>query len=525
MKQSSFFRISFSVIMIFLLSFRLYGQQDQYFVQIDSTEDGHFSCAMRDTSTGDFLCIHNTIGNLLNGQMMMLDTTGAVQWIKNYSVHGGAFDMIRCSDGDYILGGQQTVSTNNVIYLWKITPQGNSVWYRQIAEGSSSTGYSLAPSYDGGCVITGASTSSKFFFIRVNGSGIIVMQKNLSINIGPGGYCHGLTRTADSCYIGGIFANVAADNSDVWIYKFDTAGTVLWLRAFDSMHGSEPMWIIPAYDGGYIICGKSSATNSSANKNPAIWRTDSAGHLLWSKCYPRAAVSIVTPFDIQEMPDHGIMIFCTESSVSTMVRTDSAGNLRWTKQLNNNLQPGGRATISNDVIYLTGHYHYNAVNVNRPSFVRLKDDTTLFCSVTHPSWLEIPFSCTESSPTYPVQTPSFTNNLVTITFTTPVTPPVRTLICENLITGESEMDNGNSVSVYPNPGTNIVFLHCERKLTSASFVVTEINGSVIERKENVNGNDMQIDVTGWASGIYFFSICGGDGEILTGKLMVTRDGK
>jgi outer membrane protein assembly factor BamB len=411
----------------------------------------------------------------------------------------------------------------NIAYIWKISPQGNTIWYRRVSEsGNSSLPYSIAPTFDGGCVIVGISTVTKSFFIRVDGNGAIVLQKKINVSATLNEVCHGLTLTPDSCYIGAVFVNYSAADADMWYYKINMSGTVLWMRSLDALNNSEPTHILPTSDGGYIIGGESSVNSNSA-KQSCLIKLDSAGHYLWSKTYS-PNISSGTPLsDVREMPDHGFIIFTAISGFSYMVRTDSAGNLLWTKRLNNGYFYQRRSTVANGVIYTAGHYYANPSNYT-PAFIRVKDDSLNFCSTTRYQWLVQPYACTEASETlFTTPTTNFVSPLATLTFTTPSPYPVSSLRCSNLTTGEHEIaETENTIAGYPNPGSNDMIIHCANNLQGATFSMTGMDGKLVEQRENVSGQDIKINVSGIAAGMYFFRISNENGEMQTGKLVVNH---
>jgi hypothetical protein len=527
MKNHNPFHIPFLATFILFFAMQLTAQQDEYFVRIDSTATGQIAVAIRNPVTGNFLCVHNRVGVVGNGQIMIVDTAGTVQWIKDLSVEGGGTDIIQASDGNYIIVGQELVNNIQIISLWKVTPLGNLVWDKRISQGgTASTSYAIAPTYDGGCMLSGSSTSTKYLYMRFDGNGNTVWQKNINYSFGPGGLARGLTRTADSCYVCSIWANYAANNGDTWIFKFDTTGNILWVRGFDTPNLTRPIRIIPAYDGGFIILTESSGPNNmnNANLNGAILRVDSNGHFLWAKAYPHVTLSTTTPFDIKEMPDHGIILFEWESGVSSMIRTDSAGNLLWVKTLNNNVEFCSKSTVTNDVIYILGRYHYSANNY-RPSVLRLKDDSLLFCSTTKPSWLALPFSCTETTIAFTTANPNFGNVTSAITMTTPVAIPVRTLICNNVITGElQENTNANSITVYPNPFSSSATLKIatDETIQNAELNIYDVFGNLVQTISGINSNEVLIERGTLASGIYFYKLKLNAGNNSSGKFIISE---
>ncbi|HTF05213.1 MAG TPA: hypothetical protein VK826_14390, partial [Bacteroidia bacterium] len=229
------------------------AQGSQVYVQLDSITDGRLNVVIRDTATGNFIGFTDNSSQSNSNQMLMLDSIGNVIWSKD--VHGniGVSEIVRASDGNYIAGGTHQYSSYNRVFAWKITPQGNSVWFRDMSEGSAGSFAGLAATSDGGCVITGTSTYTKSFWIRLTGSGATAVQREIDITVGNTNQCVGVVHTADNCFVGALNVNYGAFDSDTWIYKMDTSGTLVWLRSFDAPNQNTPKKIIQASDGGFII--------------------------------------------------------------------------------------------------------------------------------------------------------------------------------------------------------------------------------------------------------------------------------
>lgn len=76
----------------------------------------------------------------------------------------------------------------------------------------------------------------------------------------------------------------------------------------------------------------------------------------------------------------------------------------------------------------------------------------------------------------------------------------------------------NSFSIYPNPSKNIFNLKTNG-ISDFSFEVFDITGKTIIEKESISGTSYQIDMTGYASGMYFINV-ETEGRIATKKLIL-----
>ena len=68
------------------------------------------------------------------------------------------------------------------------------------------------------------------------------------------------------------------------------------------------------------------------------------------------------------------------------------------------------------------------------------------------------------------------------------------------------MNNGNTVSVYPNPTTGSVSLNFGEALNAGSVIITDITGKQVYVLENLNTQILNIDVNHFSNGVYFVKI-------------------
>ena len=82
-----------------------------------------------------------------------------------------------------------------------------------------------------------------------------------------------------------------------------------------------------------------------------------------------------------------------------------------------------------------------------------------------------------------------------------------TSACVNIATvGINELNNGNTVSVYPNPTTGSVSLNFGEALNAGSVIITDITGKQVYVLENLNTQILNIDVNHFSNGVYFVEI-------------------
>ncbi len=82
--------------------------------------------------------------------------------------------------------------------------------------------------------------------------------------------------------------------SDIWLAKIDFEGNILWHKCFGGTHFEWPNSIFPTSDGGYIVIGETYSNNGDVSgkhnvhgTGSDIWvfKINSTGDLLWQKCF------------------------------------------------------------------------------------------------------------------------------------------------------------------------------------------------------------------------------------------------
>ncbi len=82
------------------------------------------------------------------------------------------------------------------------------------------------------------------------------------------------------------------DNSDVWLVSIDTVGNIIWEHCYGGIGYDGARNVFKTGDGGFMVFGDTQSTdgdvvgNHSLAGNSDIWvfKVDSAGNLLWQQC-------------------------------------------------------------------------------------------------------------------------------------------------------------------------------------------------------------------------------------------------
>jgi hypothetical protein len=227
-----------------------------------------WGAAIRQTNDGGYIIAGGTDpgnGNTVPAALR-LDSAGTIVWQNTFGPGcGNGTDIVQTSDGGFAFlaftcafgaGGTDT-------WLVKLDPSGVPVWQNTYGGSGSEVGTSLETTRDGGFIVAGRATSfgsggQDAWLLKLAGDGTVVWQKAYG---GPSNdSASHVEQTADGGYIvSGYFGAISADppaGSQMWVFKTDIEGNVVWQRTYNSGSGSdEARSVHAASDGGYIVAG------------------------------------------------------------------------------------------------------------------------------------------------------------------------------------------------------------------------------------------------------------------------------
>ena len=145
---------------------------------------------------------------------------------------------------------------------------------------------------------------------------------------------HTIFSTFDNGYIvNGASFSFGIGNVDATMIKTDNQGQVLWGKAYGTTDYDNSEFAIETFDHS-IVCAGRSTLFSGLPTSAIIFKTDSAGNILWSKSY--GGVSNDNLVQIIETSDNGYAAIGSSNSTTNgssdilLIRTDSNGDTLFT---------------------------------------------------------------------------------------------------------------------------------------------------------------------------------------------------
>jgi len=303
-----------------------HGNSDYWIVKLDATgnlqwqktfggSNDEIAQSIRQTTDGGYIVAgwsSSNNGDIASGNhgardywILKLDTTGNLQWEKTYG--GGDWDMANSieltSDGGYIIGGPSRSLNADVTgnhgssdyWIVKINSTGTLQWQKSLGGSGIDDAFSVKQTTDGGYIAIGASISNDgdvtgnhgnydYWLVKLNATGNLQWQQSYGGTL----YDHGrdVFQTSEGGYIitGYSFPlNMEGVTSiganDYLVIKTNALGVIEWQKTFGGLQDDYATSVKQTPDGGYILCGYSSAINNSSS-NYDYWIIKLAGNQL-----------------------------------------------------------------------------------------------------------------------------------------------------------------------------------------------------------------------------------------------------
>lgn len=226
--------------------------------------------------------------------VIRLDSTGNKLWERSFGGNGNdvIYNLIPTPDGNFLLCGESSSppSGNKTsprhgqadFWLVKIDPNGNKLWDKSYGGNSFDIAARIVPAGDGGFILGGASSSP----------------------------------------ISGNKSTAGFGQHDFWLIKVDADGSIMWEHVYGSPARESMTSLAPAGDGGFLLIGQLSGTDSATagNRTAPIYgsfdfwviKVDANGTMLWDQSF--GGTEFEGPYNLTSAPDGGVLIAGQSSS-------------------------------------------------------------------------------------------------------------------------------------------------------------------------------------------------------------------
>jgi len=335
-------------------------------------------------------------------------TAGVLEWVRTATsgtaggeAHNVAVDPLgNCYLTGSFMGTTSFGSTNMVsaggsdVFVAKYDRSGALLWVTRQGAGFNDSGRGVAADGTNGCFVTGilqsgsdANVARDIFFEKFNAAGVLQWQQ---LPTGPNSDA-GMAAAADSsgnAYFTGWFTstvnfgttNMTAAGSlrDMFVAKFNNAGTLLWIARIGGVNADEGKGIGVDANGNVYVGGSLNLNFNGSNNAEQLWVTkfSSAGTLLWQ----RDLLAEFYFFDFSSVTDlggntwifaglqgtgnfNGVPVIAAGAYDGLVAKYNSAGALVWVSQIGGTGSAIGHR-VAADVsghCYLTGEFNGPAI--------------------------------------------------------------------------------------------------------------------------------------------------------------------
>jgi hypothetical protein len=239
--------------------------------------------------TGSSVIETNDHGYVVTGcgcWLVKLDNNGKIIWEKIGYFGTEGNEIIQTFDGGLVIVGYEGNYKSKNIFLLKTDSNGNKIWAKTFDNEKFDYGCSIKQSSDGGYIIVGYSSpvdngEGELWLFKTDGNGTLLWENTFSDIRSKRGYSVQITDD-DGFIIAGCKSTVNTDY-DILLMKTDRNGTLLWEKTFGGKHEDIGYSVQTTDEGGYIIAGNS--YKNILKCSAILIKTDSEGDKEWSKTY------------------------------------------------------------------------------------------------------------------------------------------------------------------------------------------------------------------------------------------------
>jgi hypothetical protein len=214
----------------------------------------------------------------------------------------------------------------------------STMWSQTYGGSLDDTAAAIVQTGDGGYAIAGTTCSfgagsADFWLIKTNSTGN--MEWNQTYGGPASDVAVAMVQTGDGGYaIAGQTYSFGAGDSDFWLVKVDSSGSIQWNRTYGQTTADVAASVIQTSGGGYVLAGY--LTDSNASRDLWFVKTDSFGNMQWNRTYGGAGYDYAN--SVVQTSDGGYALAGTSDSFSDdmssefwLVKTDLNGNVEWNK--------------------------------------------------------------------------------------------------------------------------------------------------------------------------------------------------
>ncbi len=223
---------------------------------------------------------------------------GQTYWKRDLRL--GHSDVVRAimatADGNFMLAESRVspgVPTTDIC-LQKITPSGDALWTRTYGSSGNETAGGMAPAQDGNIVVAGSTDSHgqavrNIYLFKVTPSGDTLWTRTYQGMEMPGtesnAWATSIQAAADGTFLvaGPRYSSITGQY-DLYLLRITPAGDTLWTKTFQGSYDGDVCAAPAGGDGSFIVAASGSSAGAGG-LDAFLMATDANGNSPWSRTY------------------------------------------------------------------------------------------------------------------------------------------------------------------------------------------------------------------------------------------------
>jgi len=233
---------------------------------------------IKETPDGDLIAVGSyTLGGNADVFFVRMDALGNVRWRNAYgndfSDIGNA--IVLSSDGGFVTAGTTSSISSNDIFLMKVSGDGRLEWMNVYPFCSREEGRGVVTTPEGGYMIVGLTNGTcggsppDFNAVVIKTSSAGTVQWTTFAGSTPVDEGFSIAPTSDGgCLVtGDSYENSSGSDLNLWVAKINSTGSIMWTRSYGGNSYDAGFSIVPR-TGGFTVAG---VTQSQGAGNSDIY--------------------------------------------------------------------------------------------------------------------------------------------------------------------------------------------------------------------------------------------------------------
>jgi hypothetical protein len=196
--------------------------------------------------------------------LVRTDCNGDTLWTRTYLERSYSTCVVQTPDGGYIIVGWIFPDGQNIqsdVLLIKTDSSGDTLWTKTIGGEDYEIGLCIRQTQDGYVMVGQTKPAGARYdalLIKTDFSGDVLWMKTFGGELSSSAYTVEVTSDGGFFITGTTNGHWWINQGDMWVFKTDSGGSLLWERIYDLRLCDFTRSGIQTSDGGYVVTGMTS---------------------------------------------------------------------------------------------------------------------------------------------------------------------------------------------------------------------------------------------------------------------------